>query len=488
MSDAALQALFGEASALIDRGDYFGAQQRLKRMLQIRPGEPNAFRLAARIAVETGQLERAIELRRKVCEAAPREPAFRVALGETYRDLGRFGEAIAQFDRALKLDKNHAGALGARAETLELQGKHEAAERLLRPVAERSLAPEIGAVWIRLLTRRGDLDEAISAGRAILEAKPKPTPALRHAAFALAAALEKAGDYAGALDAAARANATCAPNFDPARYRARIDELTDLFTRGAIAAMPRPAEPSDLPVLIVGMPRTGSTLIERIIDAHPKAFGAGERFTLNLLAGRLGSRTGSSRPYPRIGLDLKQEHVEGLAHDYLADHAQLAPRAERISNKDLSNLERLWLVAAALPRARVIYCLRDEVDTCLSCYMERLPTYAVPWASDFGHLALATRAHERLMAHWREATDLAIIDVRYEELVADQEAQSRRLIEFLGLDWDDACLRPHQVQRRARTLSHDQVTRPVYTSSAGRAERFGAALDPLRKALASTKW
>ena len=179
---------------------------------------------------------------------------------------------------------------------------------------------------------------------------------------------------------------------------------------------------------------------------------------------------------------------DALGRDYIDDHAALAPRADRIANKDLGNLMRLWLAAIALPRAKVIHCLRDEADTCLSCYMERLPTHSVPWASDFGHMALAVRAYERLMAHWREVTDLAICEVRYEELVSDQEAQSRRLIDFIGLDWDDACLRPHQVQRRDRTLSYHQVRKPMYRSSVGRADRFGPLLDPLRRALASARW
>ena len=212
MSEAALQQLFDEAVALIERRDYHAAQQRIGRMMAINPRDVDARRLAARMAIETGQLELAINVRKEICELAPREPSFRTQLGELYREQGRFGEAIAQFDTALRLDKQNTLALAAKAETLEMQGKDSQVASLLGPAMGRKPGPEIGGAWVRLLTRRGDLDGAIKAGRAILAAGAPSVP-LRHCALALAAALEKAGDYVGAIEVAHHVNAMCAPGF-----------------------------------------------------------------------------------------------------------------------------------------------------------------------------------------------------------------------------------------------------------------------------------
>jgi hypothetical protein len=137
-----------------------------------------------------------------------------------------------------------------------------------------------------------------------------------------------------------------------------------------------------------------------------------------------------------------------------------------------------------LPSARIIHCRRDPLDMCLSCYMERLTSAQAPYADDLATLGLHHREHERLMAHWRDALAMPFLEIDYEDVVADQEGATRRLLEFCGLPWDDACLRFHEVERRDGTLSYDQVRRPLYASSVGRAERFGACLDPLRKALA----
>ncbi len=195
-------------------------------------------------------------------------------------------------------------------------------------------------------------------------------------------------------------------------------------------------------------------------------------------------RIESPSAYPACAADLTAEQIQSMSRSYLEEIEALAPRARRITDKALGNFHHLGLVNLLFPAGRVIHCRRDPLDTCLSCYLEPFMRGQCPPACNLRHLGLFYRQYERLMRHWQGVLDVRILEVDYEALVQDQEGMSRRIIEFCGLDWDDACLRFHETARRDRTLSYDQVRRPVYRSSVGRAERFGALLDPLRAALA----
>ena len=208
------------------------------------------------------------------------------------------------------------------------------------------------------------------------------------------------------------------------------------------------------------------------------------RHVRNLSLHGMSERIGSTLAYPQCTADLDANDVEMLSRSYLDAIVPLAPRADRIVNKDLGNHRHLGLIAVLFPNARIIHCRRDPLDTCLSCFMEPFPPHTSMFTSDLVHIGRYHRAYERLMRHWSAVLDLAFLDVEYETLVKDQGREIRRLVEFCGVPWHDACLRFHETKRHERTLSFDQVRRPMYDSSIGRAARFGRNLDPLRRALA----
>ncbi len=247
--------------------------------------------------------------------------------------------------------------------------------------------------------------------------------------------------------------------------------------------MPPSAEASELPVFIVSMPRSGSTLVERIIHSHPQCFGAGEVPYLHNISRELSGRLHTDVRYPMCMTAATQEQIDIAAAEYLKTIKRLSPRAARITNKELRNYMHMGFAHALLPKARFIHVWRDPMDVCLSCYMERLAPGEAPFTSDLRNLGLYFREYVRLFRHWRQVLGADLLEINYEDLVSDQEAVSRRIIEFLDLPWDDACLEFHQSRRFDRTLSFDQVRRPMYRSSVGRGDRFGAVLDPLREAL-----
>jgi len=486
MSKLSLANLHQQAQDAYARQDYHTALELSRQMLEKKKSDPHGIILGAQIAMNTGRHDDAVAQMRKAIKANPRNYNFRIALGQMLISLGRYATAIAEFERALKMDGTLALAIGGKGQAFERQGKHDRARKILEPVlAKGERSPAIVSVYLRVLMQSGDLDEAVTLGRECLDAGFEPDATLRDAAFSLAKAYEKRGDYDDAFDAAVGANAIDAIAHDPETQRQRVDAMIETCTRELVSDLAVHGSPSEVPVFIVGMPRSGSTLVERILATHPKVYGAGEIGTMHRIATELSTRLCSPRRYPECLVDIEPENVAAFAQSYLDQIASFSRSAARITNKDLGNHQHVGLIASLFPNARVIHTRRDPVDTCLSCFMERLRPASAPYAGDLRHLGLYYRQYERLMNHWRETLDVPILDLDYEEMVRDQEGVTRRLLEFCGLEWDDACLRYHETKRIDRTLSYDQVRRPVYDSSVGRAERFGARLDPLREALAT---
>jgi hypothetical protein len=235
-------------------------------------------------------------------------------------------------------------------------------------------------------------------------------------------------------------------------------------------------------VFIVGMPRSGTSLVEQILASHPNVFGAGELRDLQRLAEELPARVGAKEAYPACLVRLDGSAACALADEYLERIGRRSGAALRVTDKMPLNFLHLGLIAALFPRARIVHCIRDPLDVCVSCYCQDFqggPNFL--W--DLTDLGKFHGEYERLMAHWGSVLPLPILEVVYEELVDNLEAVSRRLISFCGLDWDDRCLAYHQNARAVRTASLVQVRQPVYKSSVGRWRHYAPHLRPLLEAL-----
>ena len=478
---------FSQALAAYRQGKLGQAEQLCRRVLQKDKKHVPALCLLADIREQAADYTESIALLNRAAKLEPRNHEVRTHLAQDYAAQGKYDQALAQVNQALKVRPADVDAQVTRAAILEHQGAYDRALVMLEPLmAAARPSAGLAAVYLRILTRENRADEAVEAGRRVLGAEHPPDRYLRDAWFALAKACERAGDYPGAMAAGQHANALLAAPFDREAQVARVSELIEVFCSKTLAAAPHPAAPSERPIFVVGMPRCGSTLLERILHAHPRVFGAGELTGLARVVSGLQLAIGSTEAYPRCALDMDQPDVERAAGQYLELLDATAPRggAERIVDKQLGNFPYLGLMDILFPAARVIHCRRDPVDTCLSCYFERLQPSMAPYASDLGDLGSYYRQYERLMTHWRETVTLPLLEVSYEEVVADQEATSRKLVEFCGLEWDDRCLSFHEVKRSDNTLSYDQVRKPIYKDSVKRSDRFGDLLDPLRAALA----
>jgi hypothetical protein len=228
------------------------------------------------------------------------------------------------------------------------------------------------------------------------------------------------------------------------------------------------------------MMRSGSTLVEQILASHPQVFGAGERKDFANVVNALGASE-TAEEGPNRPLDGAALYRLGTA--YLAAVTEGTPPAERIVDKMPANFRFVSLIHLALPNARIIHTHRDPVDTCLSCFSQ-LFNEKQPFTYDLGELGRYYRAYQTLMEHWRRVLPEGVmLDVRYEELVADFEPQARRIVAHCGLEWDDRCLSFYETRRPVKTASVVQVRQPIYRSSVGRWRPNSDLLRPLLEAL-----
>jgi tetratricopeptide (TPR) repeat protein len=265
--------------------------------------------------------------------------------------------------------------------------------------------------------------------------------------------------------------------YDEAAELARLERTRALFTAEVMRKARGCGDPSRVPVFIVGMPRSGTTLVEQILAAHPMVYGAGELSDFEaVLAGLRGSIAA------RSGLGREELHQIGIR--YLQRLRATAPSAERIIDKRLENFRYVGLIHLALPNARIVHVRRDPLDTCISCFSILFMHNYQPFSYDLAELGRYYRANAALMEHWREVLPSEqMLEVQYEELVVNFEPLARRIVAYCGLEWDAACLEFHKTKRPVWTASVIQVRQPIYRSSIGRWKVYEDMLRPLSEAL-----
>jgi tetratricopeptide (TPR) repeat protein len=475
-----------QALRCLNAGDLDGAEQLCLQALQESRKDAHALAVLGQIANIRGAYDQAAEYLQKATALHPKQPDFHTLLAEVRVTQGRYRAAMSRYEKVLKLKPDHPAALTGKAELFNRQGRYDKALALLKPRVQRG-EEEAGmaVVYGRVATRLDRPADAIAVISRHLDDAGLTAERRRGLQFALGAAHERAGDYDAAFAAYSEGNRLSEGGYRPDVDAWRTRALMSVFTKETIAAAPRPSGKSRLPVFIVGMPRSGSTLVEQIIDAHPQAVGAGELDTLPNLVNSMPAIIDSPEDYPDCAAQLDQARVEKLAGAYLDPLRRRARGAKRVVDKQLSNYLHLGLITVLFPEARIIHCRRDPLDTCLSCFTQKFPPGVLGFVSDLRALGQAYREYQRLMDYWRQTIQSPLLEVDYERLVAEQEPESRRILDFCALSWDERCLRFHESRRVVLTLSSAQVSQPIYRTSVGRAQRFGGHLDPLREALSS---
>ncbi|AGY58783.1 tetratricopeptide repeat-containing sulfotransferase family protein [Gloeobacter kilaueensis] len=406
---------------------------------------------------------------------APEEPVFLGNLALAFENLGELDKAQKLYERVLDLKPTDPTATAGLASVREKRRDYRGAYELLAPLARPESADlRVALSWAVVCSRLAQPAEALPVLGAVLD-RVHGAQERALVLFRLADLYDALGKYDEAFGCLEEAHALQPFFFDPAAWTGQIDRLIATFSAENLANLPRASNRSPLPVFIVGMPRSGSSLIEQILSRHSSLFAAGERTAFFNLAGTI-------KNYPASTATLTQGALDALAEPYLAQLQQLAPAASRITDKLPQNYLHLGLISRLFPAARIIHCRRDPLDTCLSCYFQNFAARH-PYTSRLEQLGQYYRQYERLMAHWQQGLPVPMLEVWYEELVAQQERVSRRLVEFLELQWEEECLSFWRSERLVNTASYDQVRRPLYDRSVGRARHYARHLELLQAIL-----
>jgi len=311
-----------------------------------------------------------------------------------------------------------------------------------------------------------------------------PSEALVHLSFALGQAWDSRGDYERAFTNYARGNAErrAREHYDPVQTEQINERIVRVFSAGFLAERAGLGDADPSPILIVGLPRAGSTLIEQILASHPMVEGTHELPSLGRVIQSINRERDDGRSYPEALADAPTATWRALARRYLDHTLRYRRGAPRFIDKMPNNFPGIGLVHLMLPNARILDARRDPLDTCVSAYRQ-LFAQGQPFTYDLLELGEYYRQYERMMAHWERVLPGRVLRVQYEEVVADVESQVRRILEHCALPWDDACLRFHDTQRAVRTASSEQVRRPIYTDSIGAWRRYARHLGPLLETL-----
>jgi tetratricopeptide (TPR) repeat protein len=450
-----------------------------RQALALKPDHPGVLMNLGNALHDQGRFEEAVAQYRRALALMPDYAEAHLNFGNAMKSLGDTAAALAEYQRALALRPELAEAWNNRGHILQEQGQlSEALAAFDRALAIRPDYAE--AHYNRADLKRFQAGEPDLAALEALAAAPDRLPPGQavFVHFALGKALEDAGDPARAFEQFLKGNALKRRRltYDEAATRALFHRIAAVFDAGLFERRRGAGALSSRPIFILGMPRSGSTLVEQILASHPDVLGAGELGTLAGIVDALAD-------YPEGVPDLDAETLGDLGRAYLARLPALPAGRTRITDKMPGNVLHIGLIRLILPQARILHTVRDPVDTCVSCFT-RLFVDRQEFSFDLAELGRYYRSYRELMAHWRTVLpEDAILDVRYEAVVEDLEGEARRLLAWCDLPWDPRCLAFHQTRRPIRTASAAQVRQPLFRSSLDRGRRYQGHLEPLLREL-----
>ncbi len=438
------------ASALEEQEDYAKAIAQYQTALELDATHAEAHNGLGFAVHEQGGFQEALTCYREAVRLRPDFAAAHTNMGTVLQEMGDFEAALGCFREAIRLRPRHAGAYGQLA--------------------------------TMLLDRLPDADfEAMQQ----LLAEPDLAAGKRCALhFGLAHVLDAKGVYVQAAEHMQRANELCltegqkrGKGYDPTAHRQFVDRIIATFTPDCFERVKGFGLETERPVFIVGLPRSGTTLVEQILASHSQVFGAGELRHVQEAFQALPSVMGVQDTPFRCVERLDRETAPRMAQAHLDKLLALNDKAPRITDKMPDNYLYLGFISALFPKAKVIHCRRNLRDVAVSWWITSFRH--LTWASDIEHIASRFQEYERLTAHWKTVLPGAWLQVDYEETVADLESVARRLVAWCGLDWEAGCLAFHQTRRPIRTASVVQVRQPIYKQSAGRWKNYEKQLAAL---------
>ncbi len=501
------------------RGQFEQAVELISQAIELNPGVPDYYNNLGRLLYDQGRLEETMIALEKALQLKPDFYDAQKFLGIVFKDLWLLEDARAAFEKALNIRSDDAEIYDCLGLTLHLLREFDEAKYNIEKAIQ--IRPDYAPAYNNLavvLQALGNFEEAKTAYDKALQLSPnnpnsiaglaylkKFTPAdlefidraesvletlgesdsnIRLLYFALGKMLDDCGEFDRAFSHYEKANTLNREEYklDPETEVQKVSVMIETFTPDLFEQCRGFGDPSRLPVFIVGMPRSGTSLVEQIIASHPQVYGAGELTQIGNISKTLHEYLNSDEQYPECMWQLDKNTTQSLVGDYLALLRDYSNDTARVTDKMPANFVHLGLISILFPQSYIIHCRRDPLDVCLSMYFNNMagPQGYAFRLSDVGYWY---RQYERLMDHWKKYLPIPILDVHYEELVNDQKNISRDLTEYLELDWDEHCVSFHETKRTVLTASNWQVKQPIYNSSLQRWKNYEKFLGPLKKVL-----
>ena len=517
MQDHNILSALQQAHADLEAGRSDQARRLCLSVIDRAPGNADALQLLGQISSREGNDNDAANYFLRALRARPDDASLNFRLGTTLGKLGKFDEAIGYLSNAVQQQPGNWRALNCLG--LALQYADRLDESLSCYRQSIAINPDHAATYSNMadtLKYKGDIDGAVKYYRTALRLDPTLYPAHHalafcrkfdkddkdihameslltaaditdkqkmHLNYALAKAYEDTGNFDRSFSHLEQANRYKRSTFD---FNVQdvvqiLEKPAQLFNPDLIDQFPDSGFPDRTPIFIIGMPRSGSTLVEQILSSHPDVHGAGEihdfyrvleKYRLNVFKAEFDQGVN----------DLTVTDLREIGEQYTQRLQNYTDDSQHITDKFLQNFMLLGIIRLALPNARIIHCVRDPVDTCLSCYKQMFRKFHL-YSYDLAELGTYYRHYENLMQHWRAVLPGSFLDFHYEDLIDDQRGQTEKLLDYCGLDWNDACLNYHRNRRAVMTASDSQVRQSIYKSSVRRWKRYEKHLQPLLDAL-----
>jgi tetratricopeptide (TPR) repeat protein len=456
------------------------------RAIALKPGYANAHFNRGTVLKKLGRREDALASYDRALALKPDHAEAHNNRGVALQEMKRYAEALASYDRAVALNPGHAEAHNNRGIVLASQGDLAGAEKMFVRASE--LKPAFADPLFNLanIRRHPNADNPELNHILALLGKPGISPEQQeHLHFSLGKIYDDCGQYEQAFGHFQRANEirNAQVAYNSALVERMTDDLIRVFDQDFLARPFAFASASRAPLFVVGMPRSGTTLLASMLSNHPAIASAGELPTLGDLIAGLPKTIPGGGAYPEAVRHLTPAAAEHLATAYEQRlRRDAAPSVPHVVDKNPLNFRHIGLISRLFPEARILHCTREPLATGLSNYFQRFPL-TMDFCFDLRNIGHFYREYARLMQHWRNFPTLKLIDVPYEDMIRDTERTARRLLGFLGLEWDARCLEPHKNRFPVETASQWQVRQPIYQDSLEHWRHYEKHLGPLKQAL-----
>ncbi len=459
---------------------YTQSIQLYQQALTMQPDNVQVHRHLGASYQRMGQTQEAIKCFEQALSLRPGYIDARIKLAEVLRELGRAEEALVQVEQVIDLKPDETQA-------------HIILALILRELGQAELAIERFERLLSIKPRCGDLYYQIS----MIKPKQALIPVVEKLIndpglpigdnifchFTLGNLFQGSKSFDQAFSHFLKANTLYRKTFDydAKEHALLIDRLIKVYSKRFFQYKRQLGSASKLPVFILGMPRSGTTLVEQIISSHPKVYGAGELQAISEIILTISQQLEYANPYPQCMSLFNKKMAEEYSARYLQDLTARCPTAQHITDKFPGNYYKIGLIKTLFPDARIIHCQRNPLDSCISIFFHCIQDWK--WSFELTELGQYYLDYQRLMAHWQDLFPGEIFTVQYEELVMEQERISKQLIDYLDLEWDEKCLDFHNNERDVRTISNIQVRQPMYKNSINRWKHYEKHLQPLIEVL-----